>query len=155
VESYFITNLTVEKLPKGPFKSVLIKRRCLIPADGFYEWKPVGAKKMPFRFTLKDDSLFSFAGIYDDPDPDSGPPVRTFTIFTTEANPLVAPVHHRMPAILPPDLEDPWLDASLTDVEKVIGMLRPYPPDKMKSYAVSTALNSGKIDTPDLIKPVE
>ncbi len=153
-KSVFITNLTVEKLAKGPFKSVLQKRRCLIPADGFYEWHGNPGEKQPFRFVLKDESIFAFPAIYDDPQPDAKKSIRTFTIFTTEANSLVGKVHHRMPAILPPELEDAWLDPRLTDMAKIIAMLTPYPPEKMKSWPVSPVLNSAKIDAPELIRPL-
>jgi putative SOS response-associated peptidase YedK len=124
--------------------------------------KTEGKKKLPFRFTLKDDSIFAFPAIYDEPDVDAkpkpsdkhSPPLPTFCIFTTEANPLVAPIHHRQPAILPPDLEDTWLDEGLTDIQKIVGMLKPYPESAMKSWAVSTAINSGKVEGPELVNPI-
>jgi putative SOS response-associated peptidase YedK len=157
----FIINLTVEKLATGPFKSLVAKRRCLIPADGFYEWKAEGKKKLPFRFTLKDDSIFAFPAIYDDPTPNAGTPklhaaltpLPTFCIFTTPANSIVSPIHHRMPAILPREWEDTWLDPDL-DLPRAIALLAPYPPEKMKSWAVSPAINSAKIDNPEVIKPL-
>ena len=165
----FIINLKAEKLVAGPFKSLLTKRRCLVPADGFYEWKADVKPKQPFRFTLKDDSLFVFPAIYDEVSSyklqasSKNVPsnlslgtsnFRTFCIFTTPANPLVAPVHHRMPAILPPDLEAAWLAPDLTDVQKIVALLKPYPETAMKCWAVSPVLNSAKIDAPELIRPL-
>jgi len=144
----FVINLRAEKLAAGPFKNLLPKNRCLIPADGFYEWKAEGKKKFPYRFTMNDDGLFAMPAIFDES------PARAFCIFTVEANPLVAPVHHRMPAILPKEREDAWLDPKLTDIPKVISLLQPYPTDKMKSWPVSTLLNSAKYDDPDLIRPL-
>jgi len=159
---HFIINLKAEKLAAGPFKSVLTKRRCLIPADGFYEWKADTKPKQPYRFTLKDDSIFAFPAIFDEAPPDAvsptrryaGTPIRTFCIFTTPANPLIASIHHRMPAILPPDLEEAWLDPQLTDVQKIVDLLKPYPETAMKSWAVSPAINSARIDSPEVIKPI-
>ena len=151
---YFITNLKAEKLANGQFKSSLAKHRCLIPADGFYEWKGVPGKKQPYRFTMNDEGLFAFPAIFDEPDPEKGPPVRTFTIFTTEPNAIVAKVHDRMPAILSEKLEEVWLDPKLTDIRQIVGMLAPYPPDQMRSYPVTPVLNSAKFDQPELIKPL-
>jgi len=150
----FIINLKGEKLATGPFKAVLTKRRCLIPADGFYEWAGVSGKKQPFRFTMKDDSIFAFPAIFDDPSPAAKTTMRMFCIFTTAASDLVSPVHHRMPAILPRHLEGVWLDPDLDDPQCVIAMLISYPAEKMKSWAVSTVLNSARIDAPELIKPI-
>jgi putative SOS response-associated peptidase YedK len=98
-----IVNLRADKLARGPFKEGLIKRRCLVPADGFYEWETKQGKKRPVRFTMKDEEYFAFPAIYDEPNPEAGPPVRSFTIFTTEANSLVGRYHDRMPAILLPE----------------------------------------------------
>lgn len=149
----FVINLRAEKVANGPFKLAL-SRRCLIPADGFYEWKTEGKKKIPFRFTMKDDGLFALPAIYDEPDPEHGRPVRTFCIFTTEPNARVAPIHNRMPAILPPELESAWLDTKLKNPAEIVSLLQPYPEEKMKSWEVTTLLNSAKYDDPDLIRPV-
>jgi putative SOS response-associated peptidase YedK len=151
---YFITNLRAEKLIYGGFLPALSKRRCLVPADGFYEWKGEKGNKQPFRFTMKDDSIFAFPAIYDEPQPGAKTKHRTFTIFTLKPNTLVAKVHDRMPAILPREWEGTWLDQALQDAERIIKMLQPYPADKMKSWAVSPVLNSARIDAPELIKPI-
>ncbi len=148
-----IVNLRAEKLLNGVFKKNLAQRRCLVPADGFYEWKTVAGKKLPVRFTMNDDSLFGLPAIYDDVHEDLGPPVRTYAIFTVEPNPLVAPVHNRMPAILSQEREQEWLDPSIKDLNKIVGMLQSYPAERMKAFNVSPALNSPRNDSPDVIKP--
>jgi len=144
-----IINLQAEKLLKGAFKKLLSTRRCLVPADGFYEWGTRGAKKYPVHFRLKSGELFGFPAIYDEDEP------KTFAIFTTTPNTVVSPVHHRMPAILLPDQEDAWLDTSQSDAEAVVKLLGPYPADLMEAYEVSPAVSSPKNDAPELILPLK
>ena len=143
-----IINLQAEKLAKGVFKKNLATQRCIIPADGWYEWGTVGGKKYPVRFQLNDGELFGFPGIFDQGE------LKIFAIFTTTPNSVAILVHHRMPSILLPEHEDAWLDPKLTDIPRLIGLLAPYPADPIQSYAVSVAVNSPRNDSPDLIKPI-
>jgi putative SOS response-associated peptidase YedK len=124
---------------KGPFT----KARCLVIADGFYEWKSTGPKsKTPYRFTLRDGRPFTFAGLYDN---------GTFTILTTEANSLVQDVHARMPVILSPDGEAAWLNTKTRAVE-LKSLLVPYRAEDMVQSEVSTRVNSPQNDDPEILK---
>jgi putative SOS response-associated peptidase YedK len=124
-------------------------RRCSIPADGFYEWKAVAGRKQPFYYRLRDDGLFAFAGLWE-PWRD----VATCALITTAANGLVRRVHPRMPAILSPDAWAVWLDADARP-QILQALLRPYPVGAVESFPVSTRVNSGREEGPDLIRPVE
>lgn len=136
---------------KRTFKNALKTSRCLIPADGFYEWKALGKKtKIPYRITLKDEELFSFAGLWEEYEDDNGEMAHTFTIITTEANALVQPIHDRMPAILLPEHEQNWLNDTLS-TDDLLQLLNPYDPEKMKTYSVSPRVNQVKNDSKDLI----
>jgi putative SOS response-associated peptidase YedK len=138
---------------KASFKHAFKKRRCLILADGFYEWKKEGDKKIPYRFTLKNEQPFAFAGLWEKWDKHGGP-MYTCTIITTKANELVEAIHDRMPVILPKEWEKVWLDPAIEDAEYLKSLLRPYPSEEMKMYEVSTIVNSPKNDVSDCIKPV-
>jgi putative SOS response-associated peptidase YedK len=143
-------NAKSETLAEKPaFKSALQKRRCLIPANGFYEWEKAGKSKIPHRFFLESEELFAFAGLWESWKDPSGIILRTFTIITTTPNELVSPIHDRMPVILDPDFEKHWLDAQVP-VEDLLEMLRPYPAQKMKQYRVSEKVNNVRNNTPDL-----
>jgi len=147
-----LINARSESLAEKPsFKNSLAKRRCLVPADGFYEWKQNGTQKTPMFIQLKDTPLFAFAGIWDEwKDPD-GEPLRTFSIITTEANEAMAAVHDRMPVILPPGAEEKWLDASIKEPSELLPLLRPCPAEIITMHEVSTQVNSPKFDSPDCI----
>lgn len=140
-------------LEKPAFRSALARRRCLVPADGFYEWKGLGRAKVPFRFHRRDKELFAFAGLWDEWKGPEGRPLRSFAILTTEANASVRPVHPRMPVILYPEDEGAWLDAAATP-EDLLDGLAPYPPDALTAYPVSRRLNSAQNDDRSLIEPV-
>jgi putative SOS response-associated peptidase YedK len=143
-----IINLQAEKLAKGVFKKNLASQRCIVPADGWYEWGTADGKKYPVRFQLNDGDLFGFPALYDQGDP------KTFAIFTTTPNEIAAAIHHRQPGILLPEQEDAWLDPAQTDISVLVALLKPYPAASMRSYSVSLAVNSPKNDSPDLIKPI-
>lgn len=147
-----IINARKESLDTKPtFEKSFHERRCLIPADGFYEWGTIGGHKIPYRFTLKSQGLFAFAGIWK-PDPKTKQP--EFAIITTKPNELVGKIHDRMPAILPPKHEQDWLDNS-TPGHQLLNLLSPYPSNKMQSYPVSALVNSPKNDNAEVIKPVK
>jgi len=141
-------------LEKPSFKTLISRRRCLIPADGFYEWKRVGTSKQPMRITMKDRSIFSMAGLYDIWVSPKGNKIGTFTIITTKPNKLMADIHDRMPVILPREQEDSWIRRQNQDAGQLVAMLKPYPPELMLAYPVSPKVGSVKNDSPDLIEAV-
>ncbi len=133
------------------FKRLLRSRRCLVPADGFYEWKKERSGKTPMYITLKDGGPFAFAGLWDlwrDPD---GRQIRTCTLITTEPNAVVAPIHDRMPVILPPEARDLWLDNAIQDEHALLPLLSPYPAEAMTARAVSRLVNNPKSEGAELI----
>jgi putative SOS response-associated peptidase YedK len=129
---------------KPAFRTALARCRCLILADGFYEWKKEGKKRLPFLFQTKDELPFAFAGLWErwrgsgasgkSPD-ESQPPLESCTIITTEANDLCRPVHERMPVILDPADYDLWLDPAVTDAQRLLPLLTAYPTDQMSMVA--------------------
>jgi putative SOS response-associated peptidase YedK len=140
---------------KPAFKEALRKRRCLIPADGFYEWQKSGGKKRPFCFTLADETPFAFAGLWERWKDPEGKLIETCSIITTTPNKLTEDVHDRMPVILHPDDYDLWLDPGFHNVEALQAMLRPYEADHMKRYEVSSRVNAVQNDDPEVIAPAE
>lgn len=142
-------------LEKYPFAMIAASKRCIIPADGFYEWKRKGNIKIPYRFTLSDDSLFAFSGLWDAwADRATGEIIHSFTIITVAPNELVAPVHDRMPAILRPEDERLWLDTSIPSIEAV-KLLQTYPAELMKSTTVSNLVNSPLNESPAVMERAE
>lgn len=136
---------------KAAFRTPLRSHRCLVPASGFYEWKREGTSKQPYFIHLKDEPLFAFAGLYDRWRDPQGQDVWSYTIITTAANAITAPVHDRMPVILRREDEDKWLSPDNTEPEHLLPLLRPYPADAMEAYPVSSAVNSPRNDAPDLV----
>jgi len=147
-------NAKAETLAEKPsFKQALQKRRCLIPADGFYEWKKDGKAKQPLYIRKKDESLFAFAGLWEEWSPPGGETLRTCTIITTEPNELLSTIHHRMAAILLPEEEALWLNPE-SGVEAALRCLRPYPLSDLERVPVSKAVNSPRVDAPSCIEPM-
>ena len=145
-------NARAETLAEKPsFKRLLQGRRCLIVADGFYEWKKEQGGKTPMYFTLPDHELFAFAGLWDTWKQPDGQQLRTCTIITTEPNELVAPVHNRMPVILPKSVQDEWLDPEQHDTHVLQQLLKPYTASAMFVHPVSKKVNSPQYDSADLI----
>jgi putative SOS response-associated peptidase YedK len=141
---------------KPAFRSALKYRRCLIPADGFFEWLKVGekgTKKIPYYFRMADGRPFAFAGLWEHWEGPDGRAINSCTIITTDANAVVGKVHDRMPVILPPDAYDTWLDPKPTEAATLVPLLAPYPAEKMTAYAVSSEVNSPAKDEPALIEP--
>jgi putative SOS response-associated peptidase YedK len=147
-------NARCETLETKPsFSESFRLRRCLIPADGFFEWEQVGRSKRPFYFQLNDESQFAFAGIWDQWG--SGEQsTKSCAIITTPANELIEQLHDRMPAILQPELYDAWLNPR-TDSATLKEMLAPFPASQMKSHPVSRAVNDPDNDGSDLITRVD
>lgn len=138
---------------KASFRNALKRRRCLIPADGFYEWKPVGKKsKVPYRITLLQEELFAFAGLWEEYENEEGQMMHTFTIVTTEANDSLQSLHSRMPVILNKQAEKVWLNPA-TESDALKEILKPYPASKTRFYTVSSQVNNTSLDTPILIQP--
>lgn len=139
---------------KPAFRKSLRDRRCLILADGFYEWKREGPRKRPYYIRLRAGEPFAFAGLWDRWAPADGQPLETCTIVTTAPNELVQPIHDRMPVILPSSAYRLWLDPAMRDVGPVQALLKPYPADEMIAYPVSTRVNNPAYDTPECIAPL-
>jgi putative SOS response-associated peptidase YedK len=142
-------------LDKPAFSRLIRSKRCLIPADGFYEWKKEGASKQPMRIMMKDGRLFNMAGLYDTWLSPEGRKISTYTIITTEANRLIAPIHDRMPVILRPEDEELWLSRSVQEPGPLLQLLKPYPEEEMLVYPVDGAVGSVKNDYAGLIAKVE
>jgi putative SOS response-associated peptidase YedK len=138
---------------KPSFRESFRRRRALVPADGFYEWKRYGPVALPFAFRAKSREPFAIAGLWDEWRPREGSPLRTFTLLTTDASADVAPVHDRMPVILEPDAEDVWLDDALEDGARLSEVLRPLPAGALEAFAVSPRLNSPEYDDPSVQEP--
>lgn len=136
---------------KPSFRQAFQKRRCLVIADGFYEWKKVPGGKVPMRITLKSGEPFGFAGLWETWKSPEGELVRSCTIITTSPNELMEPIHNRMPVILPRDAEAQWLDVGLSDTGLLRELLVPYPASEMEAYGVSNLVNSPKNDVPEVI----
>jgi putative SOS response-associated peptidase YedK len=151
---YRMINARAETLEeKSTFREALRRRRCLVLADGFYEWKKTDDGKVPMRITLKSGEPFAFAGLWETwKDRETGELLRTFTIITTTPNDLMVPIHDRMPAILLPEVERTWLDDS-AGPETWRELLRPYPADLMRAYPVSRLVNSPANESPALVAP--
>ena len=139
---------------KPSFRDAFRRRRCLVLADGFYEWQRTGSGKRPMRVAMRSREPFAFACIWSmwkDPEDNSIP---TCAIITTSANELLRPIHHRMPVVLPRNMEGFWLDRSIQDPGALRSVLTPYPDDAMEAYEVSTLVNSVANDAPELITHV-
>jgi putative SOS response-associated peptidase YedK len=139
---------------KPAFGDSLRNRRCLIPADGFYEWQRRNGNKQPFCFTVGDDDVFSFAGLWDCWNAPDGQKVESCSILTTTPNSVTADVHDRMPVILPPDTYDLWLDPGFTNLRDLTDMLKPYDAIAMRRFAVSTRVNTAANDDESVSKPL-
>ena len=153
---YKMINAKSETLSEKPsFRKPFKEKRCLVLADGFYEWEKTDKKnKVPYRFVLKNRQPFAFAGLWDVWKTPEGDTLLSFTIITTRANELMERIHDRMPVILNEKDEAKWLDPEFKDTDKLSSLLQPYPSEQMVAYKVSTIVNSPKNDTPSCIEPV-
>ena len=148
-----LINVRAETLrEKRTFQKDLADRRCLVPADGFYEWKVApGGKKVPIRIVRRDGGLFAFAGIWEVEKDGAAEP--RFAIITTRANDLMRPIHLRMPVILTPDQERLWLSGN-TPVSELLELLEPAPSEDLRAYEISPMVNRATTDTPAVMEPV-
>jgi putative SOS response-associated peptidase YedK len=152
----FFINARNDSMLKPTWKKMATEQRCLILADGFYEWqKQTGSKlKIPYRFELKTQLPFSFAGLYQYEQDAQGNEIPHSVIITTEPNELVSSVHDRMPVMLTSQAEAIWLNPDI-ELEDALRLLSPYPAEEMTSYPISTLVNSPSNDSPEIIKPAE
>ena len=140
---------------KASFREAMRRRRCLVPADGFYEGQKLGRKeKQPYNIGMADDGLFAFAGLWERWTGPAGTPLNSFTILTTNANPLLVGIHDRMPVILKPEDYDVWLDPGMTNPAGVADLLRPFDARLMKKYPVSTRVGNADNDDPECIREI-
>ncbi len=148
-------NARAETLAEKPsFKHPLRRKRCLIVADGFFEWKKEGKQKTPMYIFLKDQKPFVFAGLWDTWTSPGGKKISTCTIITTEPNEFMKKIHNRMPVILPKEQIDHWLDRSIENEQQVLSLLQPYPGEKMDAFEVSRFVNSPKNNSPACVEKV-
>jgi len=147
-------NARAETLAEKPsFRTALKKRRCLVLADGFYEWKREGNSKTPMYVQLKDKRPFAFAGLWEAWKSPDGEWVKTCTIITTTPNALMEKIHDRMPVILPPKAYDLWLSSGELPAEKTLPLLKPFAASQMKAVAVSPLVNNPRFDSPECVIP--
>ncbi len=139
---------------KPAFRSSFRRRRCLVPADGFFEWRRTPAGKQPYLIRLSDGRPFAFAGLWERWVPHDGEPIESFTILTTRPNELAATVHDRMPVILPPRHHELWLDPLERRPERLTPVLRPFPAAEMQLFPVSEVVNKPANDTPECVAPL-
>jgi len=153
-----LINARSETLAEKPsFRGSLKYKRCLILADGFYEWKGAPGKKTktPFFIHMKDRKPFAFAGLWDSWNSPDGSQIKTCTIITTEPNELMSLLHNRMPVILHPRDYAKWLDPSAQTPDQLLPLLRPFPADKMDAYPVTPLVNKPANDIPELVVPAK
>ena len=139
---------------KPSFRAAFKKRRCLVIADGFYEWQLQGKQKQPMWIGLKSKRPFAFAGLWEHWKPTEGMPLETCTIITTEPNDLMQAIHTRMPVILFPTSYVQWLDPTVQQVEPLKALLRPFSSEELMAYPVSTLVNNPRHDAPQCLEPV-
>jgi putative SOS response-associated peptidase YedK len=142
---------TVHKLPM--FHDAYRRRRCILPVDGFFEWKAIkGNPKQPYAIAMKDASPFGIGGLWENwKDPNSGEWIRTFAIITTDANEMVAEIHDRMPLIVAPGDYERWL----SDNSDPHDLMRPFPAEPMRMWPISTRVNKAENDNPSILEPIE
>lgn len=151
-----LINARSETITEKPsFREAFKKRRCIIPADGFYEWQRTDGKKQPFFFRMRDESPFGFAGLWERWQGAGGEAINSCTILTTEANEVLRPVHDRMPVILHPEEYSLWLEGDEREQELLRELLRPYPAEEMTGHPVSSLVNSPGNKGEELIKELQ
>ena len=138
---------------KPAFRAAMKRRRCLIPADGFYEWQAAGERKRPFYVRAKSGAPLAFAGLWETWTGPNGEELETATIVTTRANRTLAAIHDRMPVIVPPEAFDLWLDTTNVDATTAAALIAPAPEGLLEAYEISTAVNRTANDNPKLLEP--
>lgn len=151
-EFSLLINARLESANEKPsFRGAMKYRRCLIPADGFYEWKKEGTHKRPFFLRARDERPLAFAGLWETWTDKDGGEIDTAAIVTCDANRALAPVHHRMPVVVPPEHFDAWLDCGKVNAKQAAALVGSAPDDLMEAYEISTHVNSVKNDSADNI----
>ncbi len=146
-------NARAETAPEKPsFRRAFRERRCLIPADGFYEWKRTNGAKQPYYIRMREGRPYAFAGLWESWKDDGSPEIRSCAILTTAPNALAGEIHDRMPVILPAGSYDAWLDPE-AEKEELVALLAPYPEAEMEAYPVSRFVNSPSNNDPRCIEP--
>jgi len=152
---YSMINARAETVASKPaFRRAFTRQRCLIAADGFYEWKTTDHGKQPYYIFLKDHEPFAFAGLWEHWEVDGQEPIDSCTIIVTEANKAVEKIHDRMPVILPPPAYDDWLDPEVTDKDHLQELLKPYPASEIEMYPVARLVNNARNDDPRCIERI-
>jgi len=136
------------------FREPILRKRCLIPADGFYEWQKMGSVKQPYCFEVGQGEVFALAGLWDEWTGSDGEVVESCTILTTSPNSIVEDLHNRMPVIVSEDKYDIWLDPDVTDFSAIRDILKPYDASLMRRYPVSRKLNNSKVDDAEAASPI-
>ncbi len=150
--AYSMINARAETVATKPaFRAAFRHRRCLVPADGFYEWQKVDGGKQPYLVELASGEPFAFAGLWEHWE--GGEVIESFTIVVTEANELLRPIHERMPVILDPPDYNLWLEAGTAVARAAEDLLRPYPADRMAARPVSRRVNNPRYDDPECVAP--
>ncbi|HQF01295.1 MAG TPA: SOS response-associated peptidase [Bacteroidales bacterium] len=139
-------------LEKPSFRNAFRQRRCLVPADAFYEWKQEVKEKNPYRIFLKNQNIFSMAGIWEKCKLPNGETIFSFAIITTQPNTLMTKIHNRMPVILDKKGEDLWINN--TDEKELTNLLKPFPAEQMTAYRISNLVNSPRNNSPKIIEPI-
>jgi putative SOS response-associated peptidase YedK len=148
-------NAKVETAALKPmFRHAYRHSRILVPADAFYEWQAVDGRKQPYLVRLKDKKPFGMGGLLEHWTSPDGMVKTTFTILTTSANPLMAPIHDRMPVIIQPGQYSAWLDPAMSEVSHIQALITPFPESLMEAYPISTRVNSPVNDGPDIMDPL-
>lgn len=151
---YRLINARAETLAEKPsFRTALKRRRCLILADGFYEWKKDGKNKTPMYIQLNDGTPFAFAGLWETWKGPDDTLIKSCTIITTDANALLKEIHDRMPVILPDKAWPLWLTPEELPAEKTLPLLKPFAASRMKAVAVSALVNNPRFDSPECVVP--
>ena len=146
-------NARAETVAEKPaFREAVRRRRCLVLADGFYEWQKTGGTKRPMRIVMRSGEPFAFAGIWSAWRAPDGTRIASCAIITTAANDLLTPIYHRMPVILPKEMEELWLDGDLENPDALASILAPYPNDDLEAYEVSKLVNSAGNNVPEVIE---
>lgn len=149
-------NARSETIAEKPmFRSLVKYRRCLVPANGFYEWKRTPAGKQPYYIEPAEGQLMLFAGLFDEAKQAGGEPLESFSIITTEANAAMSSLHDRMPVILGDDALEDWLDRDLTEFEPLEHLMRPVPGSAIDIHAVSKDVNNTRHNGPELVEPID
>jgi len=149
-----LINARAESVASRPaFRESFLQRRCLVPASGFYEWKKFGRAREPWLIRLKGGATFAFAGVWDRWSRGEGSAIESCSLITTSANPLVAPIHGRMPVLIDRAAYDAWLDPRATE-DDLRTLLAPFPAERMETFPVSPRVNSTAVDDADLTRPV-